>query len=59
MVNQNRDPINRVDQSADARFLAFWHGQVVYQNGRVRHFKIEDEAWEFLARCDLEGRIIH
>ena len=59
MGDEIRNPSNRVDRSADGTFHAFWHGQMVYQNGRVKRFKIEDEASEFLARCDLEGKIIH
>ena len=59
MVDQAKNPNNRVDRSADDTFLAFWHGQVVYQNGRVKRFETEHDAWEFLARCDLEGKIIH
>ncbi len=50
---------NRVDGLADGTFSAFWGGQLVYENGRVKHFKTEDEAWEFLARCDAAGKIIH
>jgi hypothetical protein len=59
MAGQIRNPDNRVDRSADGTFLAFWQGHVVYQNGRVKRFETEDKAWEFLARCDLEGKIIH
>lgn len=59
MVDVIKNPSNRVDRSTDGTFNAFWHGRMVYQNGRVKRFKTEDEAWEFLARCDVEGRIIH
>ena len=59
MADEIKNPSNRVDCSADGTFHALWHGQVVYQNGRVKRFKTEDEAWEFLARCDVEGKIIH
>ena len=31
----------------------------MYENGRVKRFETESEAWEFLARCDLTGKIIH
>jgi hypothetical protein len=50
---------NRVDRSANGTFLAFWRGQVVYENGRVKRFETENMAWEFLARCDSAGKIIH
>jgi len=50
---------NRVDRTANGAFSAFWHGAVAYENGRVKRFETESEAWEFLARCDLAGKIIH
>jgi hypothetical protein len=50
---------NRVDRSANDTFLAFWRGRVVYENGRVKRFETEKEAWEFLSHCDLAGKIIH
>ena len=40
---------NRVDLSGMS-FLAFWRGRIVYENGRVKRFETEDEAYEFLAR---------
>jgi hypothetical protein len=42
-----------------ARFSLFWRGQVVYEKGRVKRFGTEHEAWEYLARCDLAGKIMH
>ena len=36
-----------------------WNGRVVFEKGRVKRFETEREAWEFLARCDLVGKIIH
>jgi hypothetical protein len=48
---------NRVDRSANGTFLAFWRGRVVYENGRVKRFETESEAWEFLSQCDLAGNI--
>jgi hypothetical protein len=50
---------NRVDQLANGTFTAFWRGQIVYENGRVKHFETEREALEYLARCDAAGKIIH
>ena len=52
-------PSNRVDPTADRTSVAFWRGQVVYENGRVKRFETENEAREFLARCDLAGKILH
>jgi hypothetical protein len=51
--------ISRVDQSANGGFIAFWRGQVVYENGRVKKFETERDAWEYLTRCDVAGKIIH
>ena len=58
MADENKNPSNRVDPSANG-FRAFWHGRMVYEKGRVKRFETESEAWEFLARCDLAGKIIH
>lgn len=59
MIDETNSPNNRVDPTADERFHAFWHGRVVFENGRVKQFETECEAWEFLVRCDAAGRIIH
>jgi len=58
MADTIKNPSNRVDPSANG-FHAFWHGWIVFENGRVKRFETEREAWEFLARCDLAGKIIH
>ncbi len=58
MTDGIKNPSNRVDPSANG-FHAFWRGRVVFENGRVKRFKTEREAWEFLARCDSVGKIIH
>lgn len=59
MTDITKNANNRVDQTANGAFHAFWNGRVVYENGRVKRFETENEAWEFLARCDLVGKIIH
>jgi hypothetical protein len=59
MTGENKNTGNRVDPSHDGKFHAFWRGQVVFENGRVKRFETESEAWEFLARCDMAGKIIH
>ena len=56
MTDKIKNPNNRVD---DGKFHVFWNGRVVYENGRVKRFETESEACEFLARCDLAGKIIH
>ena len=59
MTDETKKPNNRVDRSANGAFIAFWHGQVVYENGRVKKFKSEPDAWQYLTRCDAAGKIIH
>jgi hypothetical protein len=59
MAHEIKNPSNRVDSSANGAFLAFWNGWLVYENGHAKRFETEREAWEFLARCDLAGKIIH
>jgi hypothetical protein len=56
---ENLNSGNRVEPSSGGGFIAFWKGSVVYQNGRVKRFETEREAWEYLARCDAVGKIIH
>ena len=53
-----RNPSNRVDPSANG-FHAFWRGRVVFENGRVKRFKTEREAWEFLARCGWQNHTLN
>ena len=59
MTDENKIRTNRVDRSTNGAFNAFWHGQMAYENGRVKRFETERDAWEFLARCDAAGKIIH
>ena len=59
MNDESKDQSNRVDCSANGAYHAFWRGRVVYENGRVKRFKAESEAWAYLARCDEAGKIIH
>jgi hypothetical protein len=59
MTDETKDPSNRVDASHGGKFHAFWHGQMAYENGRVKRFQTESDAWDYLARCDLAGKIIH
>jgi pyoverdine/dityrosine biosynthesis protein Dit1 len=59
MTDEIKKPSNRVDSTHDGKFHAFWHGRMVYENGRVKRFETESEAWAFLARCDSAGKIIH
>ena len=59
MTNDGKTQANRVDRLMNGACSAFWHGQIAYENGRVKHFETESEAWEFLSRCDAAGKIIH
>ena len=59
MIDENNYQSNRVDRSAYDTYHALWRGRVVYENGRVKRFKTESDAWAYLARCDEAGKIIH
>ena len=59
MADTIKNTSNRVDSLANGIFYAFWREKMVYENGRVKHFETEGGAWEYLARCDLAGKIIH
>jgi len=58
MSDENKIQTNRVERSTNGAFCAFWHGQMTYENGRVKRFDTEREAWAYLARCDAVGKII-
>jgi hypothetical protein len=59
ITDETKIQSSRVDRSAKGGFIAFWRGQVVYENGRVKKFETERDAWEYLTRCDKAGKIIH
>ena len=59
MTDEIKTPSNSVDPAANGKFHAFWRGRMVFENGRVKRFETEREAWEYLARCDLADKIIH
>jgi hypothetical protein len=50
---------HQIERSTTGEFMAFWNGQAVYKNGRIRKFQTGNEARDFLARCDAAGKIIH
>ena len=58
MTDEIKNPGSRVDRSANGKFHAIWRGQLVYMSGRIKEFEAERDAWEYLARCDAEGRIL-
>ena len=59
MPKEIRKPDSRVDRSYDGKYHAFWRGRIVYEKGQVKRFETERDAWEYLARCDATGKIIH
>jgi hypothetical protein len=59
MTDEIKNSGNRVDHSPSGGFFAFWRGKVVYENGRVKKFETERDAWSYLARCEAAGKIIH
>ena len=59
MTDETKNSSNRVDLSANGTYHAFWHGRMAYENGRVKRFETEREAWKYLARCDAANKIIH
>ena len=50
---------HKVEKMGDGRFMAYWKGRAVYENGRIKRFNTSDEALVFLTRCDVAGKIIH
>ena len=59
MADESKSQDNKVDRLYDGKFHAFWRGDIVYANGRVKRFETQQEAWEFLALCDSLGKIAH
>ena len=59
MSKEIKNQSNRVERSYEGKYYAFWRGRIVYENQktRVRRFKTEREAWEYLALCDALGKL--
>ena len=59
MSKEIKNISNRVERSYEGKYYAFWPGRIVYehQKTRVRRFKTEREAWEYLALCDALGKL--
>jgi hypothetical protein len=57
--NVTENTTHKVEKMVDGRFMAYWNGRVVYENGRIKRFTTSNDALAFLARCDAAGRIIH
>jgi hypothetical protein len=58
MTKEVENPKNAVERSVSGGFTAVWHGQTVYEKGRVKKFETEEVARLYLVRCDEAGRII-
>ncbi len=58
MTNEIENPRNVVERSVSGGFTAVWHGQTVYEKGRVKKFETEEIARLYLVRCDEAGRIV-
>ena len=58
-LNVSERALHKVEKMVDGRFMAYWNGRVVYENGKIKRFVSSDEALVFLTRCDAAGRIIH
>jgi hypothetical protein len=52
-------PDNNVVPSFDGKYLAYWRGRVVFDTAglRIKRFKSERDARDYLALCDALGRL--
>jgi hypothetical protein len=58
-LNVSAGTPHKVEKMGDGRFMAYWNGRVVYENGRIKRFATSDDALAFLTRCDAVAKIIH
>ena len=49
---------NKVVLSVDGNYLAYWRGRIVFEteSRKIRRFKSERDAREYLALCDALGK---
>ncbi len=54
----SQSPSNNVVQSFDGQYLAYWRGRVVFDTIglRIKRFKCERDAREYIALCDALGK---
>jgi hypothetical protein len=50
MIEEIENSGNAVHRSVSGGFTAVWHGQTVYEKGRVKKFETEDIARVYLLR---------
>jgi hypothetical protein len=58
-LNVSEGMPHKLEKMGDGRFMAYWKGRVVYENGRIKRSSTSDDALVFLTRCDAAGRIVH
>ena len=58
-LNVTDGTLHKVEKMGDGRFMAYWNGRVVYENGWIKQFNTSDDALAFLKRCDAAGKIVH
>jgi hypothetical protein len=59
MSEDIKNTANQISRSANGKWHVFWRGLVAYTNaGKVREFDSEQEARQFLVRCDAAERIV-
>jgi hypothetical protein len=52
VVPKSIGSVNRVIKSPSGKHVALWRGEAVYENGCLKEFAMEANAWLFLAQCD-------
>jgi hypothetical protein len=59
-MSEELTPSNQVRSvpSLNKKYYVLWRGETVYENGRIKEFESEADAWNYLAQCDATGRLI-
>lgn len=57
MSEELTPPSNQVRSVANVngKYYVLWRGETVYENGRIKEFESEADAWSYLAKCDAAG----
>ena len=58
-IETAQKPDNNVVLSFDGKYLAYWRGRVVFDTVglRIKRFKSERDARDYLALCDALGKL--
>jgi hypothetical protein len=60
MIDQDRDPANRLEKGEGDVWYVFYHSEAASDDdGRARAFSSKADATEYLLRCEAAGRMIH